>query len=79
MKYFDGKLLSGYKVPNKTIYEVCIDYQGITRVVYEANDYQEAINYLLTAEPQIEHIMNLNYYYIREIEVKKIIKGLEVK
>lgn len=78
MKYFDGKIISGYEVPNKTIYEVCFDYQGITRVVYEANDYQEAVTFFLTAEPQIEHIFNLNYYYIREIEVKKIIKG-EVK
>lgn len=78
MKYFDNGIISGYKIPNKTIYEVCVDYQGITRVVYETNDYQEAINYVLTAEPQIEHILNLNYYYIREIEVKKIIKR-EVK
>ena len=75
MKYFDGEIISGYEIPNKTIYEVCIDYQGITRVVYETNDYQKAINYVLTAEPQIEHILNLNYYYIRKIEVKKIIKG----
>ena len=68
---------SEYEVPNKPIYEVCIDYQGITRVVYETNDYQEAINYMLTAEPQTEHILNSNYYYyyIREIEVKNIIKG----
>ena len=75
MKYFDGKIISGYEVTNKTIYEVCDDYQGITRVVYETYDYQEAVNYLLTTETQIERLLNLNYYYIREIEVKKIIKG----
>lgn len=74
MKYFDGKLISGYEVPNKTIYEVCLDYQGFTSVVYETSDYQEAINYILTAEPQIEHMLNMNYYYIRKIEVKEIIK-----
>ena len=65
MKYFDGKLLSGYK-DEDIRYEVCSNLGVMTLVMADCRDYNEALYSLSKCKG--------NNNFVRKIQIKEIIK-----
>lgn len=55
-------------------YEVCINYQGQTRIVFTSPNFNEANAYRDNAEKQLEKMYDMEYYYIRKVEVQEYYK-----